>query len=301
VARADRRRAAREARHVQRRPRAAAGGARIAEDTMFFPKLRAHAKWVFVLLVVVFAGGFVFLGVGSGSTGLGDLLNGNISLFGGGGSSSQVGKDRNRIKKNPKDFAAYKDLATALQAANKDDEAIAVLEGYRKLKPKDTEALTQLAGLYLRKADLARSQAQDIQTQSQEAFAGQVFAPDPNSKIGQALQGTADPLGGGADPINRAVQSHINIQSGTAYTDMTSAYKQAVSVYRQIATENPNDPSVQFQLAQAADAGSDTKTAIAAYKRFLKLAPDDPTAPAIKQRLKQLTAAQVRPAVGAGG
>ena len=31
---------------------------------MFFPKLRAHAKWVFVLLVVVFAGGFVFLGVG---------------------------------------------------------------------------------------------------------------------------------------------------------------------------------------------------------------------------------------------
>ena len=227
MARADRRRAAREARHVQRRPRAAAGGARIAEDTMFFPKLRAHAKWVFVLLVVVFAGGFVFLGVGSGSTGLGDLLNGNISLFGGGGSNSQVSKDRNRIKKNPKDFAAYKDLATA-------------------------------------------------------------------------LQGTANPLTG-ADPINRAVQSHVNTLSGTAYNDMSSAYKKAVSVYRQIATQNPNDPSVQFQLAQAADAASDTKTAIAAYERFLKLAPDDPTAPAIKQRLQQLKASQVRPAVGAGG
>src|SRR5438445_1189186 len=300
MARADRRRAAREARHVQRRPRAAGGGARSAEDTMFFPKLRAHAKWVFVLLVFVFAGGFVFLGVGSGSTGIGDLLNGNISLFGGGGSSSQVSKDRNRIKKNPKDFAAYKDLATALQAANKEDEAIAVLERYRALKPKDTEALTQLAGLYLGKADLARTQAQAVQTQSQEAFAGQVFAPDPNSKIGQALQGTADPLAG-ADPINRAVQSHVNTLSGTAYNDMSSAYKKAVSVYRQIATQNPNDPSVQFQLAQAADAASDTKTAIAAYERFLKLAPDDPTAPAIKQRLKQLKASQIRPAVGAGG
>src|SRR5712692_1110064 len=92
MARADRRRAAREARRVHHRPRAAAGGARIAEETMFFPKLRAHAKWVFVLLVVVFAGGFVFLGVGSGSTGLGDLLNGNISLFGGGGSSSHVAR-----------------------------------------------------------------------------------------------------------------------------------------------------------------------------------------------------------------
>ena len=28
---------------------------------MFFPKLRAHAKWVFVLLAVIFAGSFVFL------------------------------------------------------------------------------------------------------------------------------------------------------------------------------------------------------------------------------------------------
>ena len=36
---------------------------------MFFPKLRKHAKWVFVLLAIVFAGGFVFLGVGSGSNG----------------------------------------------------------------------------------------------------------------------------------------------------------------------------------------------------------------------------------------
>ena len=55
---------------------------------MFFPKLRAHAKWVFVLLAIVFAGGFVFLGVGSGS-GIGDLLGGNIgNLFSGGSSVS---------------------------------------------------------------------------------------------------------------------------------------------------------------------------------------------------------------------
>src|SRR5216684_5844994 len=104
MARADRRRAAREARHVQRRPRAAAGGARIAEDTMFFPKLRAHAKWMFVLLIVVFAGGFVFLGVGSGSSGIGDLLQGNFStLFSSSsGNSAQATKDQKRIAKNPK-------------------------------------------------------------------------------------------------------------------------------------------------------------------------------------------------------
>jgi len=62
---------------------------------MFFPKLRAHAKWVFVLLAVIFAGSFVFLGVGSGSSGIGDLLQGNWGdLFGGGsGNSAQVNKD----------------------------------------------------------------------------------------------------------------------------------------------------------------------------------------------------------------
>src|SRR4051794_41238756 len=52
------------------------------EQTMFFPRLRRQAKWVFVLLVFVFAGGFVFFGVGSGSTRLGGLLRGKFNVFG---------------------------------------------------------------------------------------------------------------------------------------------------------------------------------------------------------------------------
>src|ERR1700758_4692190 len=107
MARGDRRQAARQVRRVERRPRAVAGGARLVEDTMFFPKLRAHVKWMFVLLAFIFAASFVFLGVGSGSTGIGDPLNGNIgSLFGGGSvSSSQIKKDQARIAKNAKDYA----------------------------------------------------------------------------------------------------------------------------------------------------------------------------------------------------
>jgi len=35
---------------------------------MFFPRLRRQAKWVFVFLAAVFCLGFVFFGVGSGST-----------------------------------------------------------------------------------------------------------------------------------------------------------------------------------------------------------------------------------------
>jgi tetratricopeptide (TPR) repeat protein len=255
---------------------------------MFFPKIRAHAKWVFVLLAIVFAGGFVFLGVGSGSAGLGDLLSGNFSgIFGGTSSNSAVGKAEAKVKKHPNDIQAKKDLATALQTNNQFDRAIIVLEQVRKAAPKDTDALTQLAGLYLRRADLARNRAQAIQAEQSTSSAAQIFSIPATSKLGKAIQGSADPLTG-VDPINNGITSLVNTRAGEAYTAMSDAYKKAVSVYKQIAVQNPTDPSVQFQLAQAGEAASDTKTAIAAYKAFLKLAPDDPTAPAIRARLKQL-------------
>lgn len=268
---------------------------------MFFPKIRAHAKWVFVLLAIVFAGGFVFLGVGSGSTGLGDLLSGNFgNVFGGNSTNSAVSKAEKRVERNPKDVQAQKDLATALQTDNQFDKAIATLETVRKLAPKDTDALTQLAGLYLRKADLARNNAQAIQAEQSDASAGQIFGVDSASPLGKALQGSADPLAG-YDPINRGVQSLVSTKAGKAYGTMTTAYKKAVAVYKQIAALSPNDPQVQFQLAQAGEAASDTTTAIAAYKAFLKLAPDDPTAPAIRARLKQLATPAAAPSVSTGG
>src|ERR671922_2022520 len=49
---------------------------RVAEDAMFFPRLRRHAKWMFVFLALVFAVGFVGFGVGAGGTGIGDILRG---------------------------------------------------------------------------------------------------------------------------------------------------------------------------------------------------------------------------------
>src|SRR6266498_1693259 len=68
------------------------------EQTMFFPRLRRQAKWVFVFLALVFAVGFVAFGVGSGSSGISDILRGN---FGGGGTSSQIKDDQKKIKANP--------------------------------------------------------------------------------------------------------------------------------------------------------------------------------------------------------
>jgi cytochrome c-type biogenesis protein CcmH/NrfG len=266
---------------------------------MFFPRLRRQAKWVFVFLALVFGFGFVFFGVGSGSSGIEDLLRGNFDLFGSGSTSAskQVKDAQKRTEANPKDAQAWRDLAIALQSDGKPDEAIDAFERYRTLRPKDVDALNQLAALYLRKADDARTHASAIQQASQGALASQTFQIDPNSQLGKGLQGTANPLTG-ADPINRAVQQSVNEQASAAYSDMSAAYTKSVSVYKAVAKVAPKDPSVQFQLAQAAEAAGDTQTAIAAYKAFLELAPDDPSAQAVRQRLKQLQTPQTSATTG---
>jgi len=301
MARADRRRQAREAARAPRRTRAAGGGAGIAEDTMFFPRLRAHAKWVFVFLAIVFATSFVFLGVGSGS-GIGDLLSGNIgNLFSGGGSSAsdQIKKARSQIKKDPKDLQAYRNLASALRGQGKTDDAIHAYEQLLVVAPNDQDALAQVAGLYLAKGDAANARGAAIQAASPGA-ASSVFLPASTSKLGQALQGTSDALTQ-FDPINNAISSKVNTDSSTAYSEMTTAYQAAVATYKRLALVTPKDASVQFQLAQAAEQAQDVATAIGAYAAFLKLAPDDPTAPAVRQRLKQLKQLQSQPTTGGGG
>jgi tetratricopeptide (TPR) repeat protein len=296
MARADRRRAVREARRVDRRPRAVSGGARTVEDTMFFPKLRAHAKWVFILLAVVFATSFVFLGVGSGSSGIGDLLQGNWgSLFGGGsGTSAQISKDQKRIQQNPKDYAAYRDLASAQATNGKLDDAIATLEKLRALHPKDVAGLETLASLYVRKADAARAAAINAQTQSQGAVNPATFAPAGSLSLAKAYQKFTNPLAS-------AISNQANQKFNTAYSNMTSTYGLAESAYKDLAKLKRNDPLTQVTLGQTAELAQDTKTAIAAYERFLKLAPDDSSASAVRQRIKLLKSQQQsQPTVSTG-
>src|SRR5207237_3073028 len=71
---------AKKAAGTERQPsgsRANASSARV-EQTLFFNRLRRNEKWVFVFLALVFSISFVIAGVGSGSTGIGDLFNGNL-------------------------------------------------------------------------------------------------------------------------------------------------------------------------------------------------------------------------------
>jgi Flp pilus assembly protein TadD len=233
---------------------------------------------MFVFLALVFAIGFVGFGVGSGSSGIGDLLQGNFN-FGGGSSGPSISKAEKEVDKHPNDPKAYRKLATAYSTKGRTDDAIGTLRQLIVLRPKDKKALSDLASLQLARANQFRGELQAAQAAQQAAYTPSPVAPDASSKLSQGV---------GADPVQQAISSQLGSKVTTAQQNMTSAYTEAVSTYKQLGTLSPDDPSVQFTLAQAAESANDYKTAIAAYKRFLKLAPDDPTAPAIKQRIKQL-------------
>ena len=67
---------------------------------------------------------------------------------------------------------------------------------------------------------------------------------------------------------------------------------EAAKVSEQLTLLTPDDPSVFLQLGVASQSAADYPSAIAAYRRFLALAPDDASAPLVKQELKILEAQQ---------
>ena len=241
---------------------------------MFFPRLRRHAKWMFLFLALVFGLGFVGFGVGAGGIGFGDVIR---DAAGGGGQPS-VSEAEQQVLDNPKDAKAFRDLSTAQQAAGNTAGAIEALQSFTQLRPKDTDALRELAALYLQQASVAQERAQIYQARSD------YFAPG-------AIRNTLFQVGNSPltpDPITNAVSTAYDQQVSAAISEIQSASAQAVDQYRKIAATQPKDPSVQLELAQAAESANDLATAIAAYKTFLKLAPTDPTAPEVRRRLTQL-------------
>jgi tetratricopeptide (TPR) repeat protein len=265
------------------KPEARRGPARrrpnVAEQTMFFPRLRRKVKWMFVFLALVFAVGFVVFNVGSGGggTGIGDLLLSNDSSSSGLPSAK---KARERIAKNPKDAKAYNDLATALEADGKTDGAIAALEQYTKLRPKDESALNRLAAAYRTKVTKLQNEYQQIQLEAQVQLPGQLVGPPPlEARPGQPL---VEP------PIDRVLKTAYTRRVQIVYTGIQTSLNRAVATYQRAVKLNRNDPTLQLQLAETAQFANQTDIALAAYKRFLKLAPDDTNATFVKQQIKQL-------------
>jgi tetratricopeptide (TPR) repeat protein len=245
---------------------------------MFFPRLRRHAKWMFALLALMFALGFVGFGVGAGGIGFGDILRGH------GGSSGvpSLSDAQKRVDENPKDAQAFRDLATALETKGDTAGAIEALQSYTQLKPRNADALRELAGLYLTQAAAAGQKAQIAQVRS-------AYLASSATVNGSIVLGGSPLI---PDPITNAVTTTIEQDLSTALSDQRQAGASAVSTYKRVVALSPRDPNVQLELANAAAQASDTATQIAAYRTFLKLAPNDPNASLVRQQLTKLKATQ---------
>lgn len=245
------------------------------EDTMFFPRLRRHSKWMFLALALVFGLGFVIFGVGASGTGLGDLFRNHN----GGSSGTSVDSALKATQKNPNDAAAWQKLSTAYQTSGNIDAAVSAQSRYTELAPKDLDGLNQLAGLYRAQAQKQAGIAQDAQIRV--AYSGVV------SPAGNGLVVKGSPVY--TDPLASSFTSDAASQYQTASQIEQQALQNQLSTYQKVAKLSPNDPNVQLSIANAArDIGSTTEQ-IAAYRRFLALAPDDPNAPLVRRQLKLLT------------
>jgi tetratricopeptide (TPR) repeat protein len=251
------------------------------EDQLFFSRLRVHAKWMFVLLAFVFAAGFVFFGVGSGSTGISDVLQ---NFFKGTSSSgASAASLQKKAEAHPKQAQLWHDLAVKLEADNKLDDAIVALKRYTALRPKDENGLEELASIYLRRATAEQQVYIDAQTRSQLLSPGPVGQPPASSPLGKAFSSVSN-------PIQSTISSTVGTQASDAYQKIITYESDAVGTYKQLARLSPKDATTQLRLAQVSEGAGDTASAIAAYRRFLQLAPEDPLAPTAKKALKQLEA-----------
>jgi hypothetical protein len=265
------------AQRVTQAPRRGSTSAAV-EDTMFFPRLRRHTKWMFVLLALFFGVGFVAFGVGAGGTGIGDIFRNHQS--GGGGPS--VKSALSATQQHPSDAKAWLDLANVYRTNGDNDKAIAAQIRYTELKPKDPDGFRTLASDYF---DQARRQATVAQ----------------NSQISTAYSGSVSPAGSGptlngkalfTDPLAGISPTESSSAYATALQAQSSALQNAVSAYQKVAALSPNDPNVQAELGTNALQAGNNDVAIKAFKRYLKLAPDSSDAPLIRRELKQLTKQQ---------
>ena len=245
---------------------------------MFFPKLRRQAKWVFVLLALAFAVGFVVFGVGSGGgLGLNDILQGS----GGGSNSPSVSDAQSKIKKG--DLVAYKELADAYRQDGKTDQAIRAGEQYLKVRPKDYDYMRTVAGDYEGRASQQRDQAAVIQDEVTSSTGGTTFAPPGTTLLGRALQ---------PGKIDTELQTAANQKLTQLYAGLQGSYARATQLYQKLATHTPNDVLLQLLLGNAALQSRNNPVALKAYHKVIRLSPGSNEAAQARQEIQYLKSLQ---------
>ena len=156
-------------------------------------------------------------------------------------------------------------------------QAIAAYERYLALKPKDTDAMRALASLYGQQTAAAVERAQRANAEAQAANLQQELAP--TSGFGQALT---------QNRISQSVADRAQAKATAAQQEAQRLARLQVGVYQDLTLIDRNDPLLFLQFAQAAETAQDYPSAVTAYRRFLALSPDDPSAQEVRQRIRLL-------------
>src|SRR5690349_11242989 len=190
------------------------------EQKMFFERLRSKGfqRVIYITLIIVFAGGFVIGGVGSGGgLSLGDLFSNNS---GGSSADTSLKALQQKVKNQPKNAAAWEQLAVAEQT----DNPTAAIRDFKKavlLAPKRASARQQLANLYQTQGTTLQTNAQQLQSQ---AF--QLLQAGPQSSpFNRTFTGSLS--GVGSLPINEAEQAQLNDAAQKLQTRSSKLQSQA--------------------------------------------------------------------------
>jgi putative PEP-CTERM system TPR-repeat lipoprotein len=174
-------------------------------------------------------------------------------------------------------FPAIASLAAIDLAAGKPDAARKRFEDLAKANPKSHEPWLALAEMSVRLGDTPDQVAQHLRSAVRaNAGASSAHIALITHFIGQrdgkaALTAARDAAG--ALPNDPAVQDAL----GRAQLAADSA-EQAVSTFRQLATQQPNNPMHQVRLAEALLAFKDNAGSRQALRRALEIRPDFPAA-----------------------
>jgi tetratricopeptide (TPR) repeat protein len=241
---------------------------------MLFERIRRTQKPVFIFLAIMFALGFAFLGVGSGTGGFNPL-----DVFTGSGSSGpSIGSLQSQLQKSPNDASTWLKLAQAYQTDGQQNAAIAAYQRYVTLRPNDQLQAGTLAGLLEQRAGNLAQRAQ-LADQQATGVAGQGGGLAVQQlKLSQGLSG---PL---ATSLAQPLQSQASSLASRAQAD----YTQAIALRKQLLKSDPTNNTYEFLLATDALNARDYSTAISAFQRYLKLVPNDPRKKQILALIKQL-------------
>jgi Flp pilus assembly protein TadD len=258
------------------------GGGNPNQD-LFFVRMRRHQKWVYAVLAIIFALTFAFAGVGTGAGGgLNQLFNG---IFSGGGGSS-VSKAQDLVKSHP--AAGYRQLATAYETNGENAQAMSALQHYLKLRKTDAATWAELGGLALSQGN---QYSTEYSTAAQNAQTVDPSAPfQPAGTLGTAI---------GANTTYQQAAQNASTKATTLYTKANTALGAAVKDFQQASKIKPNNSSYLQELANAAASSGNSKVAVAALHRYLKLNPNSPLAPQIRKEIASLSPST--PSVKTGG